>query len=73
MDCSCLGEFTYKWDKKILFLMQFAKTVFPPSFGNPALKSRRKKTIMDVHEHSGGKMQSPVEVNSIYSDIISLR
>lgn len=43
MDSSCLREVADKSDKMIHFPVKFAKTVFPSSFGNPALKSREKK------------------------------
>lgn len=43
MDCSCLREVTDNSDRIIHFPVQFARTVFPSSSGNPALKSREKR------------------------------
>lgn len=70
MGSSCLGEVTDKRNEKTLFFMQFARTVFPPSFGNLALKSREKRYHIRMYMNIlGEKMPNSDEINSIYSDI----
>lgn len=70
MDFSCLREVADKSDKMIHFPVKFAKTVFPSSFGNPALKSREKRYHKYTYMNTlGKKLRNSYELNSNYSDI----